>query len=997
MRLLARIVAFAVVVAVLLIAAAIPLIYFNQQRIILAVLATVSKQTGVDIIPASARIEIRNHLILELDQPRVMSGNRQILAAQRIRAVINFHSIFTHGLPLHELDFESPSTILPTQAGSIASGPLPHPNREMIEETMARLGDLALLSRRLVIDNLELRDPTQKLLSGGYLVAYHRRATPKLWTIHFIADCESPRMQGARAAGNIRLGEGGTLSETEVLEGTFWFWQLPLRHLTLGNIEADGQSHGQVNLSVAHDAAIEGAATLGLNALVIRSSDLSGPLELGDYSLQAHFSTSSEQVAISNARLTHDGRPLVAAQASINRPYESNPQVAFAIAELKVAWKDILASMRTLKRVPPELQEAERRVKSAQIEVEKASLDSPLAALESMSPDAILAKLSISASVSELSFAPPADTQLPDVSAASARILFSKRTLSLLQGSATVGNSELHDIEAKIDLSKSLAEVPYQLSIKADLDLAELRPAAMKLLDQLDVHERDRLQEIKGTLEADLDASGVLRKNSVTRPEKYLVTAEPRNVTVGFRGAPGPIGFASGVVIVQPDMIKLEKVSARATGGTADFDGELRVRDGGVATGGLKIAMHQMPIDRWLEGVVDPDDFSATGNVGGEVVVTGDRQRGFLANGKITLVNGRVQFGFLRSPIFVHPAVLTVREHTLTVSMPAAELEKSPIDLTVAVPDLRAPSVRIDANVQRFDVEALKFVRLPWMPPAPTNPPKIPISGHIDAREANLETFEMKNAKTDFKYRNGDWSVDNLSASSYGGHLGINIVGRQKDDWIHMFGKVQNFNAASMFLLNKTITHAPLTGHLDLTGDLWADTDADFFATMAGTMIMKLRDGNLDKFTLLSRLLEFIDLRSWITAKVPDPRTSGLQFRTVAADFKGRGGVFYTDDLVLDGPVIDIVANGNLNLDQSTMDMKIGMIPFNTVNWALSHIPLVGNNVAGSTKSIISAYFNARGPITNPRVTPAPITSVAEIFKKTLGLPINLIKPNTIK
>ena len=243
---------------------------------------------------------------------------------------------------------------------------------------------------------------------------------------------------------------------------------------------------------------------------------------------------------------------------------------------------------------------------------------------------------------------------------------------------------------------------------------------------------------------------------------------------------------------------------------------------------------------------------------------------------------GRVQFGFLRSPIFVHPAILTVREHTLTVSMPAAELEKSPIDFTVAVPDLRNPSVRIDANVQNFDVEVLKFVRLPWMPPSPTNPPRIPISGHIDAREANLETFEMKNAKTDFKYRNGDWSVDNLSASSLGGHLGINIVGRQKDDWIRMFGKVQNFNAPSLFLLNKTVTHAPLTGHLDLTGDLWADTDSDFFATMAGTVIMKLRDGNLDKFTLLSRLLELIDLRSWITAKVPDPRTSGLQFRTVS-------------------------------------------------------------------------------------------------------------------
>jgi hypothetical protein len=448
---------------------------------------------------------------------------------------------------------------------------------------------------------------------------------------------------------------------------------------------------------------------------------------------------------------------------------------------------------------------------------------------------------------------------------------------------------------------------------------------------------------------------------------------------------------------VRPDAIKLEKLSARATGGTADFDGELQLGKAGVQTRGLRIDMHQMPIDRWLEGLVDPDDFSATGNLGGEVVITGDPQNGFLANGKITLLNGRVQFGFLRSPIFVHPAIVTIRDRTLVVSMPAAELEKSPIDFDISVPDLRQPSIRIDAKVQRLDIEVLKFVRLPWMPPTPTHPPKIPISGHIDAREANLESFAMKNAKTDFKYRSGDWSVDNLTASAMDGHLSLNIVGRQKDDWIRIFGKAQNMNAASLFLLKRNVTRSPVSGRLDLTADLWADTDSDFFKTMAGTAIAKLRDGNLDKFTLLSRLLELIDLRSWITAKVPDPRVSGIQFRTVTADFKGSDGVFYTDDLLLDGPAIDIVAGGNVNLDQSTLDMKIGMIPFNTVNWLFSNIPLVGKNVAGGTKSIISAYFNVRGPITDPHVTPAPISTVAELFKKTLGLPINLIRPDTIK
>ena len=81
----------------------------------------------------------------------------------------------------------------------------------------------------------------------------------------------------------------------------------------------------------------------------------------------------------------------------------------------------------------------------------------------------------MNATFTELSFAAPPGTQLPDVTGASMQILFSKRTLSVLQGSANVGKSELHDIEAKIDLAKKLDEVPYQFSMKGDSDLAELR------------------------------------------------------------------------------------------------------------------------------------------------------------------------------------------------------------------------------------------------------------------------------------------------------------------------------------------------------------------------------------------------------------------------------------------------------------------------------------------------------------------------------------------
>jgi hypothetical protein len=73
------------------------------------------------------------------------------------------------------------------------------------------------------------------------------------------------------------------------------------------------------------------------------------------------------------------------------------------------------------------------------------------------------------------------------------------------------------------------------------------------------------------------------------------------------------------------------------------------------------------------------------------------------------------------------------------------------------------------------------------------------------------------------------------------------------------------------------------------------------------------------------------------------------------------------------------------------------MFPFTTVNWLVNKIPLIGGNVAGGTNNLLAAYFHVTGPAGDPSVIPMPITSVTEFVKKTLGLPINLIRPNTIR
>ncbi len=94
------------------------------------------------------------------------------------------------------------------------------------------------------------------------------------------------------------------MAPDEALQGKLWFWKLSLQKLTVGRIEVAGRSLGQLSLTVTRDANLEGYAEIGLRDLAITSPDLSSPLALGDYTLQAGFATSAQQFTISRAQLT---------------------------------------------------------------------------------------------------------------------------------------------------------------------------------------------------------------------------------------------------------------------------------------------------------------------------------------------------------------------------------------------------------------------------------------------------------------------------------------------------------------------------------------------------------------------------------------------------------------------------------------------------------------------------------------------------------------------
>src|SRR5258708_28395218 len=110
---LVRIVALSALILAILVGGSAALIAFNQERIVVYVLASVRNRTGVDIIPRSSSVHLSTHLIVVLDQPQVIAGGHEIVKLRSLRAIISSHAIFTAtGFPLFLLTSANPEITL---------------------------------------------------------------------------------------------------------------------------------------------------------------------------------------------------------------------------------------------------------------------------------------------------------------------------------------------------------------------------------------------------------------------------------------------------------------------------------------------------------------------------------------------------------------------------------------------------------------------------------------------------------------------------------------------------------------------------------------------------------------------------------------------------------------------------------------------------------------------------------------------------------------------
>jgi AsmA-like C-terminal region len=999
---LVRIAALSALILIIVVGGSAALILLNQARIVVYVLASVRNRTGVEIIPRSSSVQLGTHLIVVLDQPQVLQNGHEIVKLKSIRAIVSYHSIFIGtGLPLYRLTAASPEITLPVNATNVAAVPLPRPGTPTVDALQDALHALSRICWRV-----EAIDASVRYADGGdvanhvAIVAYRTRLEPFRWRLGFSGALLRSPVPGARLSGKFSLGIGKNSRPDEFAHGELWTWDVPLQGIEVEGFTLVGAIQNTVKFSLHNDGTVTGVTEASAQQLTLESARLPAPVDLGAYSLRTGFEITDDKYAFTKIVLRRINTTVLSGATELLFPQSHKPELGIHLGGFRFDAATVKQRLLSVRHLPADFVAMLDRLGPGRVTVGDATLIAALEEIRTAPLEAIRKNLVVSGTVENVGFTIPAETKLPPVEGLSAQLAYSKGLLTISQGTAKFGNSALHDLLASANLANGVEGADYKSSVGIDADLDELYPAIARSLELYQLQQRDRLQHLSGRVALVATASGKLSVKTMVPPKVYQVRADAIGTVVTIKGSPGPLKVSRGTITINPDSVRFDRVMLAATGGDATLDGTVNFLKQGFLLRDVTLGLHDFPSETWLSLLVDPSDFRVSGPIGGKVVINSDPKNptSMTPEGKLTLDKGDVKFNFLRSPILVQGATLTMHRKQVVLAMPGSKLENSPIDFRVTVPDYSHPSIRIDATVQKLDLEVMNFVRMPWSPATPPIHFPVPCSGHIEARAGNLAAFQMTDLKTDFtRSPIGDWRIYNMSATAYRGKMKLELVGRAPDNWIQIMGSASDMDPAPLFLLSGKNKQSPLLGHLFLATDLWANTDTNFFETLAGDMTITVRDGTLDKFTLLSRLLSFIDIKNWLSAQIPDPRINGVPFRTIFTDFKGKGGLFYTDNFALKGPVMDITANGSVQFGAGTLDMEVGMFPFDTVDWVLNHIPLIGERIGSGTGKMVAAYFHVKGPVSDPSIVPKPLSSVANFIKKTLGMPINIIRPNTIK
>ncbi len=258
--------------------------------------------------------------------------------------------------------------------------------------------------------------------------------------------------------------------------------------------------------------------------------------------------------------------------------------------------------------------------------------------------------------------------------------------------------------------------------------------------------------------------------------------------------------------------------------------------------------------------------------------------------------------------------------------------------------------------------------------------------------------------------QDGMLDIDRFSGESTHGHVAGRLVVRlppKAPADLDLSFRATGVEFEDLLRLTKAHVHG-VSGEVRVSGVLRGHgrNPHGVYPSLNGRVELLLQNGLIMKSNerAVWKVISLLNLPAVLQGKV-DLEKEGLPYNRISATVAIQDGMFQTENLIIDSPILKITAAGNYDLPTDQLDLAVAVSPFGSYSQFLKTIPLFGRIVAGDRKGIATAMFTMKGALEDPEVTYLPVKSFAsglsglaqlavDVLTNTLTLPIDLVMPD---
>jgi uncharacterized protein YhdP len=266
----------------------------------------------------------------------------------------------------------------------------------------------------------------------------------------------------------------------------------------------------------------------------------------------------------------------------------------------------------------------------------------------------------------------------------------------------------------------------------------------------------------------------------------------------------------------------------------------------------------------------------------------------------------------------------------------------------------------------------------------------------LDAEPAQWKGIDFERLKADLLFRKREFHIVNSEIQIDRGVL--EVRGYVKDEAM-AFSAHAEFNDQPMESLLKRLKIESLyEGSLTMEARLYTEGKewSDLMSHLDGGTNVLLKKGVIRESNVFLKILDILSLQNIFTKRPPDISQEGLYFESLGGHGEIEHGILRTENAQMNSPVLNAVATGSVDLGKGLVDFDLGVQPLGTIDVVVSNIPVLGHILTGDNKSLMTYYFEAKGPILDPQLEPVPFkalgTGVTGILTRLFLSPVKLFE-----